>query len=53
MKEIWKNINGYNGEYQISNLARVKSFKHKNDTVIKFIDWLQKHLFPTLIIIHL
>jgi hypothetical protein len=25
MKEIWKNVNGYNGLYQVSNLGRVKS----------------------------
>ena len=27
MKEIWKNINGYNGKYKISNLGRVKNSK--------------------------
>ncbi len=27
MKEIWKDIEGYNGDYQISNLGRVISFK--------------------------
>ena len=27
MDEIWKNIEGYNGDYKISNLGRVKSFK--------------------------
>lgn len=26
MKEVWKDINGYEGRYQISNLGRVKSF---------------------------
>lgn len=30
MKEIWKDIGGYSGDYQISNLGRVKSFKKKN-----------------------
>ena len=25
MQEIWKNIKGYEGRYQISNLGRVKS----------------------------
>jgi len=25
--EIWKNIEGYNGYYQVSNLGRVKSLK--------------------------
>lgn len=27
MKEVWKNIDGYNGMYQVSNLGRVRSFK--------------------------
>ena len=26
MTEIWKDIEGYNGKYQVSNLGRVKSF---------------------------
>lgn len=25
MEEIWKDINGYDGEYQVSNLGRIKS----------------------------
>jgi hypothetical protein len=25
--EIWKNIDGYDGDYQVSNMGRVKSFK--------------------------
>jgi hypothetical protein len=29
-KEIWKNIKGYNGRYQISNLGNVKSFTVNN-----------------------
>lgn len=27
MEEIWKDIEGYEGHYQVSNLGRVKSFK--------------------------
>ena len=27
MKEIWKNIKGYEGKYQVSNLGNVKSLK--------------------------
>lgn len=27
MKEIWKDITNYEGEYQVSNLGRVKSFR--------------------------
>jgi hypothetical protein len=26
MKEVWKDIRGYEGKYQVSNLGRVKSF---------------------------
>lgn len=33
--EIWKDIDGYNGEYQISNLGRVKSFKSENSRILK------------------
>lgn len=29
MKEIWKNIDGYEGLYKISNKGRVKSMNHK------------------------
>lgn len=29
MKEIWKNISGYEGIYQVSNFGRIKSLKHK------------------------
>lgn len=31
MKEIWKNVQGYEGQYQVSNLGRVKSLKRKLD----------------------
>lgn len=30
MEEIWKNISGFEGLYQVSNLGRVKSFYAKN-----------------------
>lgn len=29
MKEVWKNISGYEGLYQVSNLGRIKSLPHK------------------------
>lgn len=31
MEEIWKDINGYEGFYQVSNLGRIKSLKRKAD----------------------
>jgi len=27
-REIWKDIEGYNGDYQVSNFGRIKSFKY-------------------------
>lgn len=30
MKEIWKDIEGYEGKYQVSNLGRIKSLERKN-----------------------
>jgi len=35
MNEIWKNIEGYNGDYQVSNLGRVKSYKYKAPRILK------------------
>jgi len=37
MEELWKDVNGYEGYYQISNLGRLKSF-HRNPkgTIRKF-----------------
>lgn len=29
MREIWKDVQGYKGQYQVSNLGRVKSLKRK------------------------
>lgn len=29
MEEIWKDVEGYEGEYKVSNLGRIKSFKMK------------------------
>lgn len=31
MEEIWKDIEGYEGLYQVSNLGRIKSLKRKNN----------------------
>lgn len=30
MEEVWKDIKGYEGIYQVSNLGRIKSFKRKS-----------------------
>lgn len=35
MKEIWKDIEGYEGDYQVSNLGRIKSFKGKKEKIRK------------------
>jgi len=37
--EIWKNIDGYDGDYQVSNLGRIKSFKYDkiNGDILKQI----------------
>ncbi len=37
MKETWKDIQGYEGLYQISNLGRVKSLKRNKEKNIKSI----------------
>jgi hypothetical protein len=37
--EIWKDVEGYKGYYQVSNLGNVKSFKKKKERILKpFID---------------
>lgn len=33
MRELWKDVKGYEGLYQVSNLGRIKSF-HKEDEII-------------------
>lgn len=33
-KEIWKDIDGYGGQYQVSNLGRVRSFRIKSEGVL-------------------
>jgi hypothetical protein len=35
MQEIFKDIEGYEGSYQVSNLGRVKSFKYKKERILK------------------
>lgn len=33
MKEIWKDIDGYDGRYQVSNMGRVKSVKPRGEDI--------------------
>lgn len=35
IKEEWKDIEGYDGDYQVSNLGRVRSFKRGYCNVLK------------------
>ena len=32
--EYWQQVEGYNGDYEISNLGRVKSLKYKNPIIL-------------------
>lgn len=34
-QEIWKDIEGYNGAYQVSNMGRVRSFKGRGVKILK------------------
>lgn len=40
MEEIWKDVKGYKGVYQVSNLGRVKSLKRKAKT------WFGERIVP-------
>jgi len=35
MKEVWKNIEGFNGNYQVSNLGNIKSLLGKKPRLLK------------------
>ena len=35
-EEIWKDIKGFEGLYQISNLGKVKSFKRKGNFIAEY-----------------
>lgn len=38
MEEIWKDIENYEGEYQVSNMGRIKSLKGAQATILSLID---------------
>lgn len=38
MEEVWKNIEGYEGLYQVSNMGRVKSLKWGKERILRPID---------------
>lgn len=35
MIENWKNIDGYDGAYEVSNLGRVRSFKYSKERILR------------------
>ncbi len=37
MQEIWKDIKGYEGKYQVSNLGKIKSMIYSKPTILKAI----------------
>jgi len=46
-REIWKNIEGYDGDYQVSNFGRVKSFKKyrgKDEKILKQLKHIKGYL---------
>ena len=46
--EIWKDIKGYEGSYQVSNLGRVKSLKYQKNRILKTILHNNNYYFVTL-----
>ena len=45
MKEIWKEINGYNGYYKVSNLGRVKSI----DRIVTMKNYVKRFYKGTIL----
>jgi uncharacterized protein YjcR len=35
MKEVWKDVDGYDGDYQVSNIGNVKSLKQNKERIMK------------------
>ena len=48
MKEIWKDIEGYEGLYQVSNMGRVKSFHNNIEKILIPINKTNEYLFVNL-----
>lgn len=51
MNEIWKPIEGYEGLYEVSNLGRVRSLKHKGAgeaRILKSMDGCADYSYVTL-----
>lgn len=48
MKEIWKDIVGYEGHYQVSNCGRIRSIKHGEEKFLKPNDAKKGYLQVTL-----
>ena len=47
-QEIWKDITGYEGLYQVSNLGRVKSLKNDKEKILKPVISSKGYLFVNL-----
>lgn len=48
MEEIWKDIKGYEGLYQISSFGRVKSFYANREKILKFKNNKSGYLYAQL-----
>jgi hypothetical protein len=44
LREVWKPIPGHEGQYEVSNLGRVRSLRHQSQHRIKLLKpWLDSH----------
>jgi hypothetical protein len=48
LKETWKDIEGYEGHYQVSNWGRIKSLKRKYNGCLIMKPYTFKNKYPTL-----
>jgi hypothetical protein len=46
--EIWKDVIGYEGLYQVSNLGKVKSIYYRNAKILKAMPSTNKYLMVNL-----